>query len=193
MRKRAQGHNTASQLRIIGGQWRGRKLAFTPQPGLRPTGDRIRETLFNWVAAEIRDAHCADLFAGSGALGLESLSRGAAHCDFIDTSSAASQQISEHLQMLGATDRGTCLTGTAQSYLQSRSPASLDLVFVDPPFDRGLAGPSCALLAQRQLLVRGGLVYLECRCDESIPLPAQWRVHRDKQTGDVRYRLLVST
>ena len=83
------------QLRIIGGQWRSRKLAFQPAEGLRPTADRVRETLFNWLAPEISGANCADLFAGSGALGLEALSRGAAHCDFVDSSAAAVQQIAE--------------------------------------------------------------------------------------------------
>ena len=81
------------QLRIIGGRWRGRKLTFTPAEGLRPTADRVRETLFNWLAPHIQDARCADLFAGSGALGLEALSRGAAHCDFVDTSAAALAQV----------------------------------------------------------------------------------------------------
>ena len=94
-----------SQLRIIGGQWRGRKLTFTPAEGLRPTTDRVRETLFNWLAPFIFGARCADLFAGSGALGLEALSRGAAHCDFVDSAKAAGRQIAGHLETLGASDR----------------------------------------------------------------------------------------
>jgi 16S rRNA (guanine966-N2)-methyltransferase len=85
------------QVRIIGGQWRGRKLSFTPADGLRPTGDRIRETLFNWLAPTIEGARCVDLFTGSGALGLEALSRGAIHCDFVDSSNATLSQVSDHL------------------------------------------------------------------------------------------------
>src|SRR6516225_870905 len=93
-----------SEVRIIGGAWRGRKLAFTPADGLRPTGDRIRETLFNWLSPYIHGARCVDLFAGSGALGLEALSRGAAHCDFIDSASRAVSTVQEHLVTLSATD-----------------------------------------------------------------------------------------
>src|SRR5210317_918947 len=88
------------QVRIIGGKWRGRKLAFSPADGLRPTGDRVRETLFNWLAADIDGARCADLFAGTGALGLEALSRGAAHCDFVDSSPAVIARVGEHLGRL---------------------------------------------------------------------------------------------
>ena len=89
MSRAVKGRAANSQLRIIGGQWRGRKLTFTPAEGLRPTTDRVRETLFNWLAADIQGARCLDLFAGSGALGLEALSRGAAHCDFVETSVCA--------------------------------------------------------------------------------------------------------
>ena len=104
------------QLRIIGGQWRGRNLSFTPEEGLRPTSDRIRETLFNWLTLSIHGARCLDLFAGSGALGLEALSRGAAHCDFVDISGKAVQQISRHLSTLSADTRGgaaRCVDGRA--------------------------------------------------------------------------------
>ena len=121
-----------SQLRIIGGQWRGRKLAFTPEDGLRPTADRVRETLFNWLAADIHGARCLDLFAGSGALGLEALSRGAAHCDFVDHSSRACRQIETHLALLEAADRGHCHPVGAEPFLRGAQQA-YDIVFLDPP------------------------------------------------------------
>ena len=104
-----------SQLRIIGGQWRGRKLPFPDRPGLRPTGDRIRETLFNWLEPHLQTAKCLDLFAGSGALGIEALSRGAAHCDFVDADQEAITAVGHHLNTLDAststaTPRSACGT-----------------------------------------------------------------------------------
>lgn len=177
------------QLRIIGGAWRGRKLSFTAAEGLRPTTDRIRETLFNWLAPVIDGAHCADLFAGSGALGLEALSRGAAHCDFVDSSATAAQQIAGHLETLGAEQRGRCHHRKASGYLQdARRP--LDIVFVDPPFARGLVLPSCEELASNQLLSPESLVYVETPSDEALTnLPQGWQIYREKTAGGVSYRL----
>jgi 16S rRNA (guanine966-N2)-methyltransferase len=178
-----------SQLRIIGGAWRGRKLAFIPAEGLRPTADRVRETLFNWLAPELRGARCLDLFCGSGALGLEALSRGAAHCDFIDTNSTNLRQVAGHLQVLGAADRGHCHPGPAERYLAGAAQA-WDIAFIDPPFHQGLAGPACAQLQERALLAPGARIYLESAVAEAEPaLPASWLLHRDKTAGGVRYRL----
>ncbi len=177
-------------MRIIGGQWRGRKLTFTPEPGLRPTTDRVRETLFNWLAPEIHGARCLDLFAGSGALGLEALSRGAAHCDFIDTSKAALRQIQTHLDSLGAAGAGECRPVSAQDFLAAAN-SCWDIVFVDPPFGSGLVEPCCALLQKPGLLARPGLVYVETGKREQPQLPETWRLHREKRAGDVCYRLFV--
>jgi 16S rRNA (guanine966-N2)-methyltransferase len=177
------------QVRIIGGRWRGRKLAFTPEEGLRPTGDRIRETLFNWLAADISGARCADLFAGSGALGLEALSRGAVHCDFVDSSSRALTQLTAHLSTLGALEQGCCHAVPAQQFLVNATQ-SYDIVFVDPPFYRQLVEPVCTVLEQRQLLRRNALVYIEMGAHEPSPrVPAGWGLHREKVSGDVAYRL----
>ena len=179
------------QLRIIGGDWRGRKLRFSPAEGLRPTGDRIRETLFNWLTAHIRDARCLDLFAGSGALGLEALSRGAAHCDFVDISTQALQDIASHLQSLQASDRGACHNQDAAQYL-ARGATPWDIVFIDPPFGKALAGPVCRALADSALLAPGAFVYLETGAEEVLPeLPASWSTHREKVSGGVAYRLLI--
>lgn len=177
------------QLRIIGGAWRGRKLNFTPANGLRPTGDRIRETLFNWLAAYVNGARCADLFAGSGALGLEALSRGAAHCDFIDSSNIALAQITDHLRRLEALERGNCHPVPAQQFLQvATSP--YDIVFVDPPFRLQLVEPVCTALAARQLLADDALIYVETCVREPRPeVPAGWNLLREKATGGVAYRL----
>lgn len=178
-----------SRLRIIGGQWRGRKLTFTPADGLRPTTDRVRETLFNWLAPDIRDARCLDLFCGSGALGLEALSRGAQHCDFVDTNSANLQRVAAHLETLEAQSRGSCHGGPAERFLQ-QDAQGWDIVFIDPPFERGLAAPACRQLDQLGLLRPGALIYLETGAGETLPeLPANWQLHREKRAGGVTYRL----
>ena len=191
MARSVKGAARHSQLRIIGGRWRGRKLTFIPAQGLRPTTDRIRETLFNWLAPYIHGARCADLFAGSGALGLEALSRGAAQCDFVDSSRATLAQINTHLATLDAINCGQCHTATALEFLQAnREP--YDLVFIDPPFGHDLVDATCALLAENDLLTAGAMAYLETAADEPAPTtPAGWALHREKSTGGVAYRLFT--
>jgi 16S rRNA (guanine966-N2)-methyltransferase len=177
------------QLRIIGGQWRGRNLNFTPEEGLRPTSDRIRETLFNWLALSIHGTRCLDLFAGSGALGLEALSRGAAHCDFVDISSTAVKQINQHLSTLSADTRARSYQAPAQQFLENASQP-YDIVFLDPPFDRQLVNPACKLLAQQRLVHQGTLVYVETGAMEPAPkVPDDWGLHREKVSGGVAYHL----
>ncbi len=181
----------AGQLRIVGGQWRGRKLSFRAAEGLRPTTDRVRETLFNWLQGVTPGARCADLFAGSGALGLEALSRGAAHCDFIDTSSAALGQIEGHLRALGASEQGRFHCQSAASFLQ-RAQGTYDIVFIDPPFASDLVQTCCDLLAERRLLAEEARVYVETAAGAPPPrVPAHWALHRDKRAGGVAYRLFI--
>ena len=178
-----------STLRIIGGQWRGRRLAFTPAEGLRPTTDRVRETLFNWLAPSIHGARCLDLFAGSGALGLEALSRGAASCDFVDTSTTALRQIKEHLGILQAQALGHCHAADALTFLQG-ARGGYEIIFIDPPFGRALVDPVCRQLARSALVASGGLVYVETAVRDPVPtVPAEWRLHREKVAGEVIYRL----
>lgn len=178
-----------SELRIVGGKWRSRKLSFTPAAGLRPTTDRIRETLFNWLAPTINGARCADLFAGSGALGLEALSRGAAHCDFVDTSKLVQHQILRHLEALGASSHGHCFVDSAQNYLRSEK-TSVDIAFIDPPFALGMVEPVCRSLSRSGLLAHEAWVYVETPKSEALSeLPANWSLYRDKVAGDVAYRL----
>lgn len=189
MARPGKGPTKKSTLRIIGGQWRGRKLSFTPAEGLRPTPDRVRETLFNWLAPVINGSRCLDLFAGSGALGLEALSRGAQSCDFVDTSTAALRQIEQHLQTLQAGTGGHCHAMPALTFLKN-AQGPYDIVFVDPPFRKGLAAPVCAQLDRQGLVIADGLIYLETAAEDPAAIvPGHWRLHRDKVAGEVAYRL----
>lgn len=178
-----------SEVRIIGGAWRSRKLTFTPAEGLRPTGDRIRETLFNWLSPHVHGARCLDLFAGSGALGLEALSRGAIHCDFVDSASQVIATVQRHLKSLAAIERGSCHHCSAQQFLDVASEP-YDIVFIDPPFSLRLAPTVLLALEQRRLVHEHSLVYVETAAAEQRPnVPAHWSLHREKRAGDVAYRL----
>jgi 16S rRNA (guanine966-N2)-methyltransferase len=189
-------HKHSNQLRIIGGQWRGRKLSFPTTEGLRPTADRVRETLFNWLSPSISGANCLDLFAGSGALGLEALSRGASACCFVDTAPAATQHIAANLSLLQC---DTAITHTTQAahWLEQLDPASseaFDIIFLDPPFGKNLAEKCLALIDQKQLVRNDGLVYLETNRDEALPAtPSHWQLQREKTAGQVSYRLYRNT
>ena len=175
------------RLRIIGGEWRGRKLDVPSVPGLRPTADRIRETLFNWLREQTPGARCLDLFAGSGALGLEALSRGAAHCHFVDRSRVATEAIKHHLDTLGGGARGRVCCGDA---LQWHGPPA-DLVFLDPPFADDLLDPAIQHLEVAGLLSHGARIYIELERRQALPaLAASMEVLRDKTAGEVRYLLI---
>ena len=177
------------QLRVIGGDWRGRKLSFPNRVSLRPTTDRVRETLFNWLAPRVEDAQCLDLFAGSGALGIEALSRGARHCDFVDTDQQTIDAIGQNLQSLGASERATLRTCQADTMLAE--DARWDIIFVDPPFDAGLGHHLLNRLASSQCLQKDGLVYFETRRSAPETVPEQrYEVCREKTAGDVCFRLL---
>lgn len=176
-------------LRIIGGRWRSRKLDFVATEGLRPTTDRVRETLFNWLAPVIRDARCLDLFTGSGALGLEALSRGAAHCDFVDREQNNLNHIRRHLQTLGAEQHAQCHHCTADEFL-ARAAHRYDIVFIDPPFGQDLVPPACTALQTHQLLNDDACVYIETAISDPLPLPSgPWQPYRGKTAGAVRYCL----
>ena len=188
----------SNQLRIIGGLWRGRKLSFPDADGLRPTGDRIRETLFNWLAPDIQGAHCLDAFAGSGALGLEALSRGAQSSLLLEKNFAAAQQLKSNLQLLqadnGRVEQVDSLHWLTQQPISqqptSQQPShSFDIVFIDPPFALDLWGKIAAALEERNWLADDAVIYLEAPRDAQLQLPANWQLHRDKQAGQVSYRL----
>lgn len=180
---------SSNQLRIIGGLWRGRKLSFPDVDGLRPTGDRIRETLFNWLAPDIHDAHCLDLFAGSGALGLEALSRGAQSSWLLEKNNAAAQQLRSNLVLLQADNGRVEQVDSLQWLGQQQPPHTFDIVFIDPPFSLDLWERIAVALETHAWLSDGAIVYLEAPRDAQLQLPANWHLHRDKQAGQVSFRL----
>ena len=181
-------------VRIIGGEWRGRRLPVVDLPGLRPSGDRVRETLFNWLQFSIRGARCADLFAGTGVLGLEACSRGAAEVTLVEHMPLAVQALRAALVKLGVPGprAGIHLAEMdALSWLQLREPASLDIVFIDPPFGSRLERKAMSLLADRGLVCAGGLVYIEAPAGASPCHPGPgWEIAKEKTLGQVRMQLL---
>jgi len=189
-RREKKRKSPAGRLRIVAGNWRSRLLDVADVEGLRPTSERVRETLFNWLAPCIHGARCLDLYAGTGALGLEALSRGAGSVVFVERSPVAVRQLDDNAKLLDA--RGvTVVARDALDYLASGAGGPFDIVFLDPPFAAGLLGESCRLLAEQQLLAAGGLVYLELnRADTEPDLPDGWQVIKNKTAGNVRYMLI---
>jgi len=192
-RKKPQKQKTRSspdgRLRIVAGKWRSRFVPVADVPGLRPTSERIRETLFNWLTPALDGAGCLDLFAGTGALGLEALSRGAGSVVFVENSSLAVKTLRESLETLNAT--GATISETdALDYLRRDEARPFDIVFLDPPFAADLAPELCRLLAERGWLAEGAHIYLEQDRKQQIPvLPASWKLLREKTAGNVRYSL----
>jgi 16S rRNA (guanine966-N2)-methyltransferase len=186
--KKATPARLPQTLRIIGGEWRGRKLSFPALPGLRPTPDRVRETLFNWLAPIIHGAHCLDLFAGSGALGLEALSRGAADVVMVDEARAVIQQLRAHIALLKTT-QATLYQLSIPSALPT--PAHpFDIVFLDPPFHKNLLAPCCDWLEAQTWLAPNATIYLEAEADlKTLSLPNNLKLLHDKRAGQVRYCL----
>lgn len=175
------------QLRIIGGRWRGRRIDLPADPGIRPTGDRIRETLFNWLAPIIEGARCLDLFAGSGALGLEALSRGAGETVFVEKDPIAVAHLRDCIEHLASED-ATVVAGDALRYLRGE-PRAFDIVWLDPPFGEFDLSLLCTLL-ESGWLADGARIYVEMSRQDDLPaLPANWVVDRDKTAGQVRYAL----
>jgi len=180
----------ARVLRIIGGRWRGRKLRFPASAAIRPTPDRVRETLFNWLGAATQGARCLDLFAGSGALGLEALSRGAAHVTFVEVDEAAVRALRAHLTEWQATGARVERVD-ALRYLEGAA-RPCDIVFLDPPFASQLLPRAAALLEERHWLGDTALIYVECAARQGLPaLPGSWRPLRAKQAGEVGYHLFA--
>lgn len=176
------------RVRIIGGAWRGRRLDVVPGIGIRPTPDRVRETLFNWLMPMLPGARCLDLYAGTGALGLEALSRGAAHGSFVERDPRAAAAIEAALGRFGGS--GQVLVTDARRWLRETPAVPCDLVFVDPPYGTSDPGELCTLLS-RGWLAAHAWIYLEMGCDQAVPdLPATWYLHRETTAGAVRSLLL---
>ncbi|MDO9619660.1 MAG: 16S rRNA (guanine(966)-N(2))-methyltransferase RsmD [Pseudomonas sp.] len=186
-------HSGDGQLRIIGGQWRSRQFNFPMAAGLRPTPNRVRETLFNWLAPYVEGAKVLDLFAGSGALFLEALSRGAGSALALDLNPAAIASLRSHLQTLNC-DNGQLQQTDALLYLQNPAATPFDLVFLDPPFNQNLLFPACTLLEQNGWLAADAWVYTESEnSPSSLGMPGNWRLHREQKAGQVYYALWQRT
>lgn len=179
------GAQRRNRFRIIGGKWRGRRLDFPPLAAVRPSPDRVRETLFNWLAPFIEGARCLDLFAGSGALGLEALSRGAAETVFVDRERVLIERIRRHLTTLDALAVGRVEQADALSYLRNRANGRFDIVFLDPPYGEGLLVPCLQALPAR--LNPFNRVYLESEAGSETALPPGWRLLKSRRAGMVGY------
>jgi len=176
------------KLRIIGGSLRGSKLAVVDFEGLRPTPDRVRETLFNWLAPYMAGARCLDLFAGTGALGIEALSRGAAELDFIERDARLAQTLRENLVRLRQ-QSGRVRCADVSAVLREPPAQPCDLVFLDPPFASNLWDESARLLEANAWLAPTALVYVESPLEQALQLPSAWQLHREGRAGAVRYAL----
>lgn len=183
-KKPSAGHH---KLRIIGGRWRSRTLSFPAIDGLRPTGDRIRETLFNWLAPILPGSRCLDLFAGSGILGFEALSRGADHCTLVELNPVAVRQLKANADLLKAKDADIKAI-SALEFLAKPPPAPFHVVFLDPPFAADLWQPIINLLTAGWLH-EDALIYVESPAELILNPPPNWHPHREKRTGQVCYRL----
>jgi 16S rRNA (guanine966-N2)-methyltransferase len=178
----------SNQIRIIGGKHRGRKLPFADLPGLRPTGDRIRETLFNWLQPVVQGASCLDLFAGSGALGMEAASRGAGSVVMVDSAPEVIRQLAENRKLLDL-EQVTLYRADALRWLE-QNPTQFDLVFLDPPFRAALLPEICHRLEDGGWLADGAQIYLEDDAgSEFDAIPDHWILKREKRAGNVRYGL----
>ncbi len=175
-------------VRIIGGKWRRRRLSFPALLELRPTPDRVRETLFNWLQPVLPGARCLDLFAGSGALGLEAASRGAAHVTLLDRQREIRDYLETQTQKLSA-DNIETVCADALAWLE-QPPLAYDIVFVDPPYDAHILGIACARLAEGGWLKPRAWIYMETPSQETLPpLPSDWQLQRQKRAGNLRYYL----
>lgn len=175
-----------NQLRIVGGKWRSRKLSFPNSEGLRPTPDRVRETLFNWLSPYIVGARCLDLFAGSGALGFEALSRGARFVCMVDSAAVVIEQLKKNAALLSIPQNEVLICRADALDSKNLPPGQFDIVFLDPPFHQDSVSHCCAYLKARDMLSAHALVYIEAKRDlTELTLPEGWQVIRHKVAGQV--------
>jgi len=183
-------HNKKTQtgsIRIIAGKHRGRKLPVLMAEGLRPTTDRVKETVFNWLMPYIHKAHCLDCFAGAGSLGFEALSRGAEHVTLIELNKTAAKQLQANKVLLKV-DNLTIKNSDALAFLSDEPNKTFDMVFIDPPFRQNLVSKTTQLLAQGWLSDQA-LIYLEMETEGEQVLPDNWQLLKEKIAGQVAYRL----
>lgn len=186
-RTKAQG-----QIRIIAGCWRGRKLPVPDLDGLRPTTDRNKETLFNWLTPYVAQRRCLDAFAGSGGLGFEALSRYAARVDFVEQQAGAVRMLRENVRRLSLSDERAAVHQGDMLQALARLSGPFSLVFLDPPFHKGLLQQAVNALEQSEKLTEDALIYLEMEKATQLVVPAQWQLLKHKQSGQVDYRLYQS-
>ena len=173
------------QIRIIGGAWRGRRFSVEDVEGLRPTPNRIRETLFNWLQNDIPGARCLDVFSGSGALGFEALSRGASQVTMLEQQQACYQQLQANKKLLNA-EQAEIIACNALSWLQNNT-REFDLIFLDPPFHQDLVSQCLPIIQQQHLLAERGRMYIET--ESGLALPENLIVDKQKRAGQVQYGL----
>lgn len=178
------------KLRIIAGKYKSRRLSFNAVEGLRPTADAIRETLFNWLAQDIHQAKCLDVFAGSGALGFEALSRGAAHCTFLEKRDKAVQSLQQNAVLLECRQQLTLIHTDSLKWLNQPQTA-FDLIFLDPPFGMGFIEQAIDCIEQNALLLPDGMLYLEMGRQEKVSLSEHWQPIKSKTAGQVTFGLFV--
>lgn len=188
-KRQAAVQGAPGEVRIISGQWRGRKLAVLDAEGLRPTTDRVKETLFNWLMHDIDGATVLDCFAGSGSLAFEALSRHAKSATLIEREAAQARQLQHNISKLNC-NNASVVQQDCISYLNNATATQFDVVFIDPPFRKNLALPCCQLLEQYNWLTDTALIYLETEKELTIAqLPANWRLLKEKIAGQLAYRL----
>lgn len=179
----------AGKVRIIGGKWRSRQLLFPGVNGLRPTPDAVRETVFNWLSPMVAGCRCLDLYAGSGALGFEAVSRGAASAVLLEKNPKVFKALIKNQQVID-TDNQLSITGCAALHYISTASEPFDIVFIDPPFATDELEKACYQLQKHALIAPEGLVYLEYASDRVLRyLPENWQQIKQAQRGGVNYTL----
>lgn len=178
----------SNQIRIIGGKWRSRKIKFPDSEGLRPTADRLRETLFNWLQNSIYDAVCLDAFAGSGILGFEALSRGAKQVLSLEKSYQIAKQVKENAKILNA--ENLFIENTDALCFFKKTELKFDFIFLDPPFKENLLDKCLALISEKQLLKAEGKIYIEFDKQQIVAGLNAWQVLKETKAGNVRACLL---
>ena len=191
MSERKQKQNQKrGQCRIIAGKWRGRKISFDDAEGLRPTTDRIRETVFNWLQPHLAQSHCLDCFAGSGVLGFEALSRGAESVVFLEQNKKTVNNLKKNIDVLDTVNVELHCVDTLQWLNSSQNKKIFDVVFLDPPFATDLLAEAFKLLDQSGCLAEEAIIYLEHNIESKVDLPDNLHCLRQKQAGQVAYKLL---
>ena len=177
------------EVRVISGKWRGRKLTVLDAAGLRPTTDRVKETLFNWLMHDISGANVLDCFAGSGSLAIEALSRHAANATLVERDAGLARHLQQNLQKLQCSN-AQVINQDCLSLLSSQATQQYNVVFIDPPFRQGLTEGCCQALEQQQWLTADALIYVETEKELTMTnLPANWRLLKEKIAGQLAYRL----